>query len=48
MLGGLVKRLAEFALLNVPWRDTQPVQEIHITLGPISFDLVERHLFPLR
>ncbi len=42
-----VKPLADL-LLSVPSRDTQRIQEVHITLGHIYCDLVERHLFPLR
>jgi len=39
-----IEPLAE-VLLNVPSRDTQRIQEVHITLGHIYCDLVERHLF---
>jgi D-sedoheptulose 7-phosphate isomerase len=42
-----VKPLADL-LLSVPSRDTQRIQEVHITLGHIYCDLVEGHLFPLR
>jgi D-sedoheptulose 7-phosphate isomerase len=39
-----IKSLADF-LLAVPSRDTQRIQEAHITLGHIYCDLIERHLF---
>lgn len=39
-----IKPLADI-LLNVPSRDTQRIQEVHITLGHIYCDLIERHLF---
>ena len=39
-----IKPLADF-LLAVPSRDTQRIQEVHITLGHIYCDLIERHLF---
>lgn len=39
-----IKSLADF-LLAVPSRDTQRIQETHITLGHIYCDLIERHLF---
>jgi D-sedoheptulose 7-phosphate isomerase len=42
-----VKPLADL-LLSVPSRDTQRIQEVHITLGHIYCDLVERDLFPVR
>ena len=42
-----IKRLADF-LLAVPSRDTQRIQEAHITLGHIYCDLIERHLFGRR
>ncbi len=42
-----IKRLADI-LLAVPSRDTQRIQEVHITLGHIYCDLVERHLFGRR
>ncbi len=35
-------------LLNVPSRDTQRIQEAHITLGHIYCELIERHLFGRR
>ncbi|MFQ5662700.1 MAG: SIS domain-containing protein, partial [Terriglobia bacterium] len=35
-------------LLKVPSRDTQRIQEAHITLGHIYCDLIERHLFARR
>jgi len=39
-----IKALAD-VLLAVPSRDTQRIQEAHITLGHIYCDLIERHLF---
>jgi D-sedoheptulose 7-phosphate isomerase len=39
-----IKPLADI-LLNAPSRDTQRIQEVHITLGHIYCDLIERHLF---
>jgi len=39
-----IKSVANF-LLPVPSRDTQRIQEAHITLGHIYCDLIERHLF---
>jgi len=39
-----ISRLAHI-LLAVPSRDTQRIQEVHITLAHIYCDLVERHLF---
>lgn len=39
-----IKPLADL-LLDVPSRDTQRIQEAHITLGHIYCDLIERHLF---
>ncbi|MFQ5724259.1 MAG: SIS domain-containing protein [Terriglobia bacterium] len=42
-----VQSLADI-LLNVPSRDTQRIQEAHITLGHIYCELVERHLFSRR
>ncbi|MBI4466563.1 MAG: SIS domain-containing protein [Acidobacteria bacterium] len=39
-----IKRLAD-VLLAVPSRDTQRIQEAHITLGHIYCELIERHLF---
>ena len=39
-----IKPLADL-LLAVPSRDTQRIQEAHITLGHIYCDLIERHLF---
>jgi len=38
-----IRRHADL-LLAVPSRDTQRIQEVHITLGHIYCDLVERHL----
>jgi len=38
-----IKPLADL-LLNVPSRDTQRIQEVHILLGHIYCDLVERHV----
>lgn len=42
-----IRRLADL-LLAVPSRDTQRIQEVHITLGHIYCDLIERHLFARR
>jgi D-sedoheptulose 7-phosphate isomerase len=39
-----IRRLADI-LLAVPSRETQRIQEVHITLAHIYCDLVERHLF---
>ncbi len=39
-----IKALVDF-LFAVPSRDTQRIQEAHITLGHIYCDLIERHLF---
>jgi D-sedoheptulose 7-phosphate isomerase len=39
-----IQHLADL-LLAVPSRDTQRIQEVHITLAHIYCDLVERHLF---
>ncbi len=39
-----IRSLADF-LLAVPSRDTQRIQEAHITLGHIYCDLIEHHLF---
>jgi len=39
-----IRPLADF-LFAVPSRDTQRIQEVHITLGHIYCDLIERHLF---
>lgn len=39
-----IKSLADI-VLAVPSRDTQRIQEAHITLGHIYCDLIERHLF---
>jgi D-sedoheptulose 7-phosphate isomerase len=44
---GKIKPLADI-VLNVPSRDTQRIQEVHITLGHIYCDLIERHLFGRR
>jgi D-sedoheptulose 7-phosphate isomerase len=41
---GKIQRLADL-LLAVPSRDTQRIQEVHITLAHIYCDMVERHLF---
>ncbi|MGH9803750.1 MAG: D-sedoheptulose-7-phosphate isomerase [Candidatus Acidiferrales bacterium] len=38
-----IRALAD-VLLNVPSRDTQRVQEVHILLGHIFCDLIERHI----
>jgi len=42
-----IKPLADI-LLAVPSRDTQRIQEVHITLGHIYCDLIEQHLFARR
>jgi D-sedoheptulose 7-phosphate isomerase len=42
---GRIKPLVDI-LLAVPSRDTQRIQEVHITLGHIYCDLVERFIFP--
>lgn len=42
-----IKPLADL-LLAVPSRDTQRIQEVHITLGHIYCDLIERHFFGRR
>jgi len=39
-----IRPLADF-LFAIPSRDTQRIQEVHITLGHIYCDLIERHLF---
>ncbi|RQO32689.1 phosphoheptose isomerase [Taibaiella sp. KBW10] len=42
--GGQMKDLADI-LINIPSEDTPRIQESHITLGHITCELVERHLF---
>ena len=42
-----IRPLVDF-LFAVPSRDTQRIQEAHITLGHIYCDLIERHLFVRR
>ncbi len=41
--GGKMRSLVDL-LLNVPSEDTQRIQEVHILIGHIFCDLVERHL----
>ncbi len=50
LTGAATKKIKPLAdvLLDVPSRDTQHIQEAHITLGHIYCDLIERHLFPSR
>jgi D-sedoheptulose 7-phosphate isomerase len=45
--GARTERIRSLAdvLLAVPSRDTQRIQEAHITLGHIYCDLIEQHLF---
>jgi D-sedoheptulose 7-phosphate isomerase len=43
--GGKMKDLSDI-LLNVPSTDTPRIQEVHILLGHIICELVERELFP--
>lgn len=42
--GGQVGKLADYHL-NVPSRSTARVQEIHIMIGHILCDLIERHMY---
>lgn len=46
LTGGKMRDLSDF-LLNVPSKDTPRIQEVHILLGHIICELVERELFPL-
>lgn len=46
LTGGKMRELSDF-LLNVPSKDTPRIQEVHILLGHIICELVERELFPL-
>lgn len=43
--GGKMRDLSDH-LLNVPSKDTPRIQEVHILLGHIICELVERELFP--
>ncbi len=47
LTGARTDKIRRFAhiLLAVPSRDTQRIQEVHITLAHIYCDLIERHLF---
>lgn len=42
--GGIIKNLSDY-LLNVPSEDTPRIQEVHILLGHIICELVEKALF---
>ena len=45
LTGGKMRGLSDL-LLNVPSTDTPRIQEVHILLGHIICELVERELFP--
>ena len=44
--GGIMKEIADF-VLSVPAKTSAHIQELHITVGHIICDLIEKKLYPL-